>query len=180
MKSKVYVPGGSSDKERAQRKACDPLGGLCLCHPSLGCPMNHSDHTVQLPSWGFLLSCHRKYPSSVMNVQTTKHHLKDHAAGNIGEVSHGLAAYSPALISVTRCSGLIFTLPASDSLVLSTPREQLSLATVAAWAVLPPFPSYLSGTSKLVHPFLAQWAFVPACRKGKAQGWDLGFGAEAG
>lgn len=63
-------------------------------------PVSHSDRTGGLPPGGFLLSCERKYPSSVINVQTTKHHLKDRAARSAGEMSRGLAVYSPTLISV--------------------------------------------------------------------------------
>lgn len=63
--------------------------------------VSHSNCSGGLPSRGFLLSCERKYPSSMINIQTTKHYLKDCTARSLGETSCGLAVCSPALISIT-------------------------------------------------------------------------------
>lgn len=93
MKSKACLPISSSGEHRGQCKVHDPLGGVCLCQ-------SQRPHR-QVAFWELLLPCERKYPSPVINVQTTEHHVKDQAVGRAGEMIHGLAVYSPALISVT-------------------------------------------------------------------------------
>uniref|UniRef100_A0A8C3JZD0 Uncharacterized protein n=1 Tax=Calidris pygmaea TaxID=425635 RepID=A0A8C3JZD0_9CHAR len=95
---------GSAGEDGGRCKVRDLLGGACLCQPLLQPPGESQRPHRQAAFLGggeVLLSCERKYPSSVINVQTTEHHLKDGAAGSVGEMSRGPAVYSPALISVT-------------------------------------------------------------------------------
>lgn len=155
MKSKACLPISSSGEDRGQCKVRDPLGGVCLCQ-------SQRPHW-QVAFWEFLLPCERKYPSPVINVQTTEHHMKDQAVGRAGEMTHGLAVCSPALISITLLVALSWFLhTVCDSLVLSSPRQQLFSRDMATYV---PFGdsgclssaasfslSHHPGTSELVHP----------------------------
>lgn len=100
MKSQARLPGGSMGKDRGQHKVWDPLWGTCLCQ-SLLWVLGESAYSGRLSSGGFLLSWGRKYPSCAINVHSAEHHLKDHGARSVGEMSSGLAMCSPTLMSVT-------------------------------------------------------------------------------